>query len=47
MSMTDIKKIIDELIEFTGEEGGEDNIVDTATGAARYWEGNNLSRIYM
>jgi len=47
MPMEDIKKIINELIEFTGEEGGEDNIVDTATGAARYWVGNNPSRIYM
>lgn len=37
MPMKDIKKAIDELIEFTGEEGGEDNIVDTMTAAARHW----------
>lgn len=29
--------VVDELVEFTGEEGGEDNIVDTCTGSARYW----------
>lgn len=33
-----IMKIIMELIGFTGEDGGEDNIVDTLTGSARYWE---------
>jgi hypothetical protein len=37
MTLQDIKKTIDELINFTGEEGGEDNIVDTMTGSARYW----------
>lgn len=30
-------KVVNELVEFTGEEGGTDNIVDTCTGAARYW----------
>jgi len=35
--MSMIKTAIDELIGFTGEEGGEDNIVDTLTGSARYW----------
>lgn len=29
--------IVDELVEFTGEEGGMDNITDTCTGAARFW----------
>lgn len=37
MTIDEIKKVIFELIAFTGEEGGEDNIVDTMTGAARYW----------
>lgn len=37
MPMSMIKTAIDELIGFTGEEGGEDNIVDTLTGSARYW----------
>ncbi len=32
--------IVDELVEFTGEEGGMDNITDTCTGAARYWTRN-------
>ena len=30
-------KVVNELVEFTGEEGGEDNIVDACTGSARYW----------
>jgi len=30
-------KVVNELINFDGQEGGEDNIVDTATGSARYW----------
>lgn len=38
LTMAEIKQIIDELIEFTGEEGGEDNTVDTLTGSARQWE---------
>lgn len=29
--------VVNELVEFTGEEGGTDNITDTCTGAARYW----------
>lgn len=29
--------IVEDLVEFTGEEGGEDDLVDTITGAARYW----------
>jgi predicted phage terminase large subunit-like protein len=31
------EKIVDQLVAFTGEEGGEDDIVDTCTGTARYW----------
>jgi hypothetical protein len=38
LSTSEIKKIVYELIEFTGEEGGEDNITDTLTGSARHWE---------
>lgn len=38
LTKKEIKMIIDELIEFTGEEGGEDNITDTLTGSARQWE---------
>ena len=38
LSVKEIKLIIYELIEFTGEEGGEDNITDTLTGSARHWE---------
>ena len=30
-------EVVNELVEFTGEEGGTDNITDTCTGAARYW----------
>ena len=30
-------EVVNELVEFTGEDGGTDNIVDTCTGAARYW----------
>ncbi len=37
LTMPEIKKIINELIEFTGEDGGEDNITDTLTGSARFW----------
>lgn len=29
--------VVDEHVEFTGEDGGEDNIVDTCTGSARHW----------
>lgn len=29
--------VVDELVEFTGDEGGIDNITDTGTGAARFW----------
>lgn len=32
--------VVDELVEFTGEEGGMDNITDTCTGAARWWTRN-------
>ena len=32
-----IKLICDELISFNGEDGGEDNIVDTMSGSARHW----------
>lgn len=31
------EKIIDQLVAFTGEDGGEDDIVDTCTGSARHW----------
>lgn len=45
MTESEIRKAIDELIEFTGADGGEDNIVDTMTGSARYWmEWKNKSR---
>lgn len=37
LSNKEIMKIINELIAFTGEEGGEDDIVDSLTGSARYW----------
>ena len=30
-------KVVNELVNFDGEEGGEDNIVDTCTGSANYW----------
>ena len=30
-------EVVNELVEFTGENGGTDNIVDTCTGAARFW----------
>lgn len=30
-------KLIDQLVAFTGEDGGEDDIVDTCTGSARFW----------
>lgn len=30
--------VVNELVEFDGEDGGEDNIVDTCTGSARYWK---------
>lgn len=30
--------VVDELVEFTGEEGGQDNITDVATGSARHWK---------
>lgn len=29
--------VVDDLVEFTGEDGGEDDLVDTGTGAARFW----------
>lgn len=29
--------LIDQLVAFTGKEGGTDDKVDTATGSARYW----------
>jgi phage terminase large subunit-like protein len=38
MTRSEIMKCVRELIAFTGEEGGEDNIVDTMTGSARYWK---------
>lgn len=38
MSINEIKKVIFEWIAFTGEDGGEDNITDTCTGAARHWK---------
>ena len=30
-------KLIDQLVAFTGADGGEDDIVDTATGSAKHW----------
>lgn len=33
----DVETIINQWIEFTGEEGGEDHIVDVSTGSARWW----------
>lgn len=30
-------KLIDQLVVFTGEDGGEDDIVDTITGSCRFW----------
>ena len=30
-------KVIDQLVAFTGQDGGEDDIVDTCTGAAKHW----------
>lgn len=47
MTMAEIKMVINQLIEFTGEPGGEDHIPDTMTGAARYWERNQGATIYM
>jgi phage terminase large subunit-like protein len=29
--------IVEECVEFDGEEGGEDNIVDTCSGSVRHW----------
>jgi predicted phage terminase large subunit-like protein len=29
--------LIDQLVAFTGKDGGTDDIVDTATGSARHW----------
>lgn len=31
------EKVVDQLVAFTGEDGGEDDIVDTCTGSARHW----------
>jgi len=47
MTIDDIKKAIHELINFTGEDGGEDNIVDTMTGSARIWKERQPTKIYM
>lgn len=30
-------KLINQLVAFTGEDGGEDDIVDTITGSCRFW----------
>lgn len=30
-------ELIDQLVSFTGKDGGVDDIVDTATGSARHW----------
>lgn len=30
-------KLIDIWVAFTGEDGGEDDIVDTITGSCRFW----------
>lgn len=37
LTMKQIKIICNELIAFTGEPGGEDNIVDCCSGSARHW----------
>jgi len=37
LTQRDIETIINQWIEFTGEEGGEDHIVDVSTGSARWW----------
>ena len=29
--------VVDDLVEFTGEDGGVDDLVDTGTGAVRFW----------
>jgi phage terminase large subunit-like protein len=47
MSKEDIEKCIIELINFTGEDGGEDNITDTMTAAARYWKRKRKAKVYM
>lgn len=31
------EKLINQLVAFTGKDGGEDDIVDTATGSAKHW----------
>ena len=30
-------EVIDQLVAFTGKDGGVDDIVDTVTGSARHW----------
>ena len=30
-------RVIDQLVAFTGQDGGEDDIVDTCTGSAKHW----------
>jgi len=47
MSMAEIKMCIEQLIEFTGEDGDEDHIVDTMTGSANYWMRNQGATIYI
>jgi len=46
MTIDEIKKAVNELIQFTGTEGEEDNIVDTMTGSARYWISRGKSSDY-
>lgn len=47
MSMAEIKMCIDNLIEFTGEDGNEDHTVDTMTGLANYFMLNEGAEIYI
>lgn len=37
MTKEQIRTCLKQLIEFTGETGGQDDIVDVMTGSARYW----------
>lgn len=30
--------LVDQLVSFTGKDGGTDDIVDTCTGSARHWK---------
>lgn len=47
MTMAEIKMCIENLIEFTGEEGDKDHTVDTMTGLANYFMVNQGAEIYI